>query len=201
MCIGPVEASYPSPVVRLVVAAVGIAVGIAEVLHLDSFPCSCLRSFQPYHFLPSELLEVWIFVAGEWVAAYVDSPASPVGHASRDLPGALPYCLRRTVGPPFQTLGACESVVDEADVVAERGPLPFRRPVAQYRSFRGITTGTGRRRASLYHHSQVHPYQAEYETPFAGLALAADTFEGRRSAGEILAALTPLLLQLQASPP
>ena len=205
MCIGPAEASCPSPVVQLVVAVVGnvvdTVVGIVEASHLDSYPYSCLHPFQPSRFLASELPEVWLFVVAEWAVASVDSPASLVDRASQELPYALPYCLHRTVGLPFQTCGASEFAAGGAGVVAERGPSPFRQPLAQNRSFRDITTGNGRPRASSYHHSQVHPYLAEYGTSFADLVLAADTVGGRRSAAGILAELTPLELLLQASPP
>lgn len=180
---------------------VDTAVGIVGAFHLDSYPYSCLHPFQPSRFLASELPEVWLFVVAEWAAAFVDSPASPADRASQDPPYDPPYCLRRTVGPPFQTCGAFELVVVGAGVVAERSPLPFRRPLVQNRSFRGITTGGVRPRASSYHHSQVLPYLAEYETPFADLVLVADTVEGRRSAAGILVAPTPLGLLLQASLP
>jgi hypothetical protein len=209
VCIGLVEASCPSPAVQLVVVAVciavgavvGIVVGIVEASRLDSYPYSCLHPSHPSHFRASELPEVWLFVVAEWAVASVDSPASPVDRASQDLPYDLPYCLHHTVGLPFQACGASGFAVAEADVVAERGPSPFRRPLVQHRSFRGIMTGGGHPRASSYHYSQVYPYLAGYETPLAGLVLATDTVEGRCSAAGVPDALTPDALLSQASPP
>jgi hypothetical protein len=209
VCIGPAGASCPSLVVQLVVTVVDTVVdtvadtvvGIVEASHLDSYPYSCLHPVQPSRFLTSELLEVWLFVVVELSAAFVDNRASPVDRASQDPPYDLPYCLRHTVGLPFQTCCASAFVVVGAGVVAERGPSAFRQLLVQNRSFRGITTGGGRLRASSYHHSQVRPYLAEYETPFADPVLAADTVEGRRSAVGVLAALTPPGLLPQASLP
>ena len=125
-CIGRVGGSYPFPTVQPVVGAVGTAVGTVVEFHLDSCPYSCSHPFQPSHFLASESPGVWIFVVAEWVAAFVDSPASRVDRASPDLRCALPYYLHRTVGRPYQTYGASEVAVGEAGVVAECGPSPFR---------------------------------------------------------------------------
>src|SRR5258706_3647692 len=177
VCIGPADASCPSLVAQLAVAVVGTVVGtvvgIVEASHLDSCPYSCLHPFQPCRFLASQLPEVWLFVVDERTAAFVDNLASPVDRTSQGLPYELPYYLRHTVGLPFQTCGASEFAAGGAGVVVERGPSPFRRPLVRHRSFHGITTGGGRPRASLCHHSQARPYLAEYETPSADLVLAA----------------------------
>ena len=201
VCIGPVEASCPSPVVQIVVAVVGTVVGTVEASHLDSCPYSCLHPFQPFRSLASKLPEVWLFVVGEWAAAFVDNLASPVECASQGLPYELPYCLRRTVGLPFQTYGASAFAAGGAGVVVERGPSSFRRPLVQHRSFRGTTAGGGRPRPSSCHHSQVRSYLAEYEIPVADPVLAAGTVVGRRLVAGILVALTPLGLLPQASFP
>ena len=198
---GPVETSYPSPAVHLVAAVGGTDEGTVEGFHLDSYPYSCLRPSQPSRFLTSRLPGIWIFVAVEWIAAFVDSPASPVDCAFRDLPCALPYCPHHTVELQFQTYDASGFAVDEADVVAARDPSPFRRPLVQCRSFHDIMTVSGRPQAFSYPRSQVHPYLAEYEGPFADLALAADMVESRRFAAGVLAAPTPLGLPLQVSIP
>ena len=203
--IGPAEASYPSQVVQLVVAVVGTVAGtvagIVEASHLDSCPYSCLHPFQPSRSLASELPVVWLFVVGDWVAAFVDNLASPVDRASQGPPYELPYRLRRTVGLPFQTYGASAFAAAGAGVAVERGPLPFHRLMVQHRSFRGITAASGRPRPSSCHRSQVLPYLAEYETPVADPVLAVGTAEGRRLVAGIPAALTPLGLPPQASFP
>jgi len=199
-CIGRVGASYPFPAVKLVVAAVSTVGGTVEAFHLDSYPYSCLHPFRPSRFLTSESLEVWIFVV-EWAAAYVDSHASRVDRASPDLPYALPYYLRHTVGLPYQTYDASEVIVGEAGVVVEWGPSPFHRPLGQYRSFLGTVTGGERPQALSYLHSWAYQYLTGYEVTFAGLALQASMIEGERSLVGFLAAPTLHGLSLSASLP